>query len=95
MRRRPAALLAVSAVLVTWRWWRSEIVAVPSYPRLPRGRVHGWADEGVGVPARYVDALHRAGAQEALFLPTAWTSDDAAALLQRVDGLLLELREGK
>jgi putative glutamine amidotransferase len=51
--------------------------------------VHGWADDGVGVPARYVDALHRAGAQEALFLPTAWTSTDAAALLGRVDGLLL------
>ena len=45
------------------------LVAVPSYPRLPRGRVQGWADEGVGVPARYVDALHRAGAPEALFLP--------------------------
>jgi putative glutamine amidotransferase len=65
------------------------LVAVPSYPRLPRGRVKGWADEGVGVPARYVDAMHRAGAQEALFLPTAWTPADAAALLQRVDGLLL------
>ena len=65
------------------------LVAVPSYPRLPRGRVHGWADDGVGVPARYIDALHRADAQEALFLPTAWTAADAAALLARVDGLLL------
>jgi len=65
------------------------LVAVPSYPRLPRGRVRGWADDGVGVPARYVDALHRADAQEALFLPTAWTAADAAVLLGRVDGLLL------
>jgi len=65
------------------------LVAVPSYPRLPQGRVRGWADDGVGVPARYVDALHRADAQEALFLPTAWTPADAAVLLGRVDGLLL------
>jgi putative glutamine amidotransferase len=66
------------------------LVAVPSYPRLRRGRVKGWSDDGVGVPARYVDALHRAGAQEALFLPTEWSGPDAAAaLLGRFDGLLL------
>ena len=65
------------------------LIAVPTYPRLARGTVHGWADDGVGVPARYVDALHRAGAQEACFLPGAWDDADAAALLGRVDGLLL------
>ena len=65
------------------------LVGVPAYPRLPRGRVRGWSDDGVGLPARYVDALHRAGGREALFLPEAWSADDAAAFLARVDGLLL------
>ena len=65
------------------------LIAVPAYPRLPRGRVRGWSDDGVGLPARYVDALHRAGGREALFLPEAWSGDDAAAFLGRVDGLLL------
>jgi putative glutamine amidotransferase len=64
------------------------LIAVPMYPRLPAGRVQGWADDGVGLPARYVDAVRRAGAQEALFLPEL--DDDAGAeLLTRVDGLLL------
>ena len=67
------------------------LVAVPSYPRLPRGRVHGWADDGVGVPARYVDALHRAQAQEALFLPTAWTAADAAALPCKLSGTVKDV----
>ena len=65
------------------------LIAVPAYPRLPAGRVTGWSGESVGVPARYVDALHRAGGREALFLPQAWSADDAAELLDRVDGLLL------
>src|SRR6266849_2823068 len=51
------------------------LVAVPTYPRLEPGRVTGWADDGVGLPARYVDALRRAGAPEALFLPEL--DDDA------------------
>lgn len=64
------------------------LIAVPMYPRLGPGRVQGWADDGVGLPARYVDALRRAGAQEALFLPEL--DDDAGdELLHRVDGLLL------
>jgi putative glutamine amidotransferase len=65
------------------------LIAVPTYPRLKQGKVQGWADDGVGLPARYVDALHRAGGQEVCFLPGAWDDDDAAALLRRVDGLLL------
>ncbi len=65
------------------------LIAVPAYPRLPAGRVNGWSGESVGLPARYVDALHRAGAREAVFLPLAWSGDDAADLLDRVDGLLL------
>jgi putative glutamine amidotransferase len=64
------------------------LVAVPMYPRLGPGRVRGWAEEGIGLPARYIDALRRAGAQEALFLPEL--DDDAAGdVLARVDGLLL------
>lgn len=64
------------------------LVAVPVYPRLEPGRVRGWAEDGVGVPARYVDALRRAGAHEALFLPEL--DDDAVGdVLARVDGLLL------
>ena len=64
------------------------LVAVPTYPRLEPGRVTGWADDGVGLPARYVDALRRAGAHEALFLPEldGGSVDD---VLARVDGLLL------
>ena len=65
------------------------LIAVPAYPRLPAGGVTGWSGESVGVPARYIDALHRAGAREALFLPQAWSAGDAAELLDRVDGLLL------
>lgn len=63
------------------------LVAVPMYPRLGPGRVRGWAEEGVGLPVRYVDALRRAGAQEALFLPEL--DGDAGEVLARVDGLLL------
>jgi len=65
------------------------LVAVPTYPRLEAGRVRGWADEGIGLPARYIDALHRAGGQEACFVPEAWTDADSEALVARVDGLLL------
>jgi putative glutamine amidotransferase len=65
------------------------LVAVPTYPRLERGTVRGWADDGVGLPARYLDALHRAGGQEACFLPDARDDAAAASLLSRVDGLML------
>ena len=64
------------------------LVAVPMYPRLGPGRVRGWAEEGVGLPVRYVDALRRAGAQEALFLPEL-DGDEVGEVLARVDGLLL------
>jgi putative glutamine amidotransferase len=68
---------------------RRPLIAVPAYPRLAPGRVTGWSGESVGVPARYVDALHRAGAREALFLPEAWSPEEAGEFLDRVDGLLL------
>jgi putative glutamine amidotransferase len=65
------------------------LVAVPTYPRLEAGRVRGWTDAGIGLPARYIDALHRAGGREACFVPEAWTDTDSEALVARVDGLLL------
>jgi len=67
----------------------APLVAVPAYPRLAPDRVEGWHHGGLGVPLRYVDALHAAGAREAVFEPTPL--DDAAAdeLLGRFDGLLL------
>ena len=49
----------------------------------------GWHDAGVGIPARYVDALRRSGGQEAIVLPTALDEDEAGELLARFDGLLL------
>ncbi len=65
------------------------LIAVPAYPRVPRERLSGWSGDGVALPARYVDALRRAGGQEALFLPAAWDPGEADDLLGRVDGLLL------
>jgi putative glutamine amidotransferase len=64
------------------------LIAVPIYPRLEPGRVRGWSEAGVGLPARYVDALRRAGGLEAMFLPDLG-DDDADEVLDRVDGLLL------
>jgi putative glutamine amidotransferase len=67
----------------------APLIAIPAYPLLKEGRVDGWHDAGVAVPARYVEALHRAGGQEAILLPTPLDAGHAAALLDRVDGLLL------
>jgi putative glutamine amidotransferase len=68
---------------------RIPLVAIPAYPVVKAGRIQGWPDAGVAVPARYVEALRRAGGREAIVLPTAIDDDGAAALLDRVDGLLL------
>ncbi len=65
------------------------LVAIPAYPLLKEGRVDGWHDAGVAVPARYVEALRRAGGQEAILLPAPIDTAGATALLARVDGLLL------
>jgi putative glutamine amidotransferase len=48
-------------------------VAIPGY-RLAGGRVSGWKEDGFGLPARYVDALRRAGARTAV-LPSPDTPD--------------------
>jgi len=65
------------------------LIAVPAYPRLPERHIKPWHDDGVAAPARYVDALRRVDAIEAMFLPVAVDEADAKTLLGRVDGLML------
>lgn len=57
--------------------------------QLDPGRVRGWEGGALAVPAAYVDALRRAGAQEAGLLPVGITEEEAAVLIRRFDGLLL------
>jgi putative glutamine amidotransferase len=58
--------------------------------RFAPGGVSAWPDaEAVAVPAPYLRALHRAGAREAVLLPTPVDEDEAEGLLSRFDGLLL------
>jgi putative glutamine amidotransferase len=64
------------------------LIAVPAYP-VKAGRVEGWVSAGVAAPLPYVEALQRAGAQEAILSPVPIDDADAAAVLTRFDGLLL------
>jgi len=64
------------------------VVAVPAYP-IKAGRVKGWEYPAMGAPARYIEALHRAGARESVLLPVALDDGEADEILDRVDGLLL------
>jgi putative glutamine amidotransferase len=64
------------------------LIAVPAYP-VKAGRVQGWEKPGVAAPTPYVEALQRAGALEAILMPVAIDDTDAAAVLERFDGLLL------
>src|SRR5438876_7039819 len=64
------------------------LIAVPAYP-VKAGRVQGWEKPGVAAPTPYVEALHRAGAREAILMPVAIDDADAAEVLERFDGLLL------
>jgi putative glutamine amidotransferase len=68
---------------------RVPLIAVPAYPLVKAGRIKGWEDAGVAVPARYVAALRRGGGQEAILLPAELDEDEAGELLERFDGLLL------
>jgi putative glutamine amidotransferase len=56
---------------------------------VPSGRIEGWIDAGVAVPQPYVDALKRAGAQEAMLMPEPVAPADAEELLDHFDALLL------
>ncbi len=64
------------------------LIAVPAYP-VKEGRVKGWEKPAVAAPAPYVEALQRAGAQEAILMPVAIDDAGADELLDRFDGLLL------
>jgi putative glutamine amidotransferase len=64
------------------------LIALPAYP-VKAGRVQGWVKPGVAAPAPYVEALQRAGGQEAILMPVAIEDDDAGEVLDRFDGLLL------
>ncbi|MHB8670484.1 MAG: gamma-glutamyl-gamma-aminobutyrate hydrolase family protein [Acidimicrobiales bacterium] len=64
------------------------LIAVPGRPLRP-GTVKGWQHDGFGVPRLYVDALHRAGGQEAGTLPVELDVAEARSRLQAFDGLLL------
>jgi putative glutamine amidotransferase len=66
----------------------APLIALPAYP-IVAGRVDGWADPAVAIQAMYVEALQRAGAQEAVLGPRHLDHGEAAAVLDRFDGLLL------
>lgn len=56
---------------------------------LEPGRVRGWSQGAVAVPLAYVEAIHRAGAEEAILLPVDLDEERAGERLARFDGLLL------
>jgi putative glutamine amidotransferase len=64
------------------------LIAVPAYP-VKAGRVEGWVNAGVAAPLPYIEALQRAGAQEAILSPVAIADAGGAEMLARFDGLLL------
>lgn len=53
------------------------------------GRIHGWRSRAVAVPASYIEALHRAGGQEAILSPVSLDPKEAARALASFGGLLL------
>jgi putative glutamine amidotransferase len=66
----------------------APLVAIPTY-HLGAGRVGNW-EGAYALPEPYVDALRAAGARVALLPPGhPVTAEEAEALLERVDGLLL------
>lgn len=67
----------------------SPLIAVPGRPLAP-GQVKGWhLTHSVAAPDRYIRALHRAGAHEAVLLPVPISLEEATLRLQAFDGLLL------
>jgi putative glutamine amidotransferase len=68
---------------------RRPLVAVPAYA-LAEGRVQDWEYPAMAAPTRYVEALHRAGAREAVLMPVVLDEEgEADELLERFDALLL------
>ena len=66
----------------------APLIALPAYP-MAAGRVDGWADPAVAIQSMYVEALQRAGAQEAVLGPRHLDHAEAVAMLHRFDGLVL------
>jgi putative glutamine amidotransferase len=65
------------------------LIAVPAYA-LAQGRVQDWDYPAMAAPTRYVEALHRAGAREAVLMPVVLDDEgEADELLERFDALLL------
>jgi putative glutamine amidotransferase len=53
------------------------------------GKITGWADEAVAIPARYLHALLRAGGNAAVIMPAPLTEEEADDMLDHFDGVLL------
>ena len=66
----------------------APLIALPVYP-IVAGRVDGWADSAVAIQTIYVDAIQRAGAQEAMLGPRHLDRAEALAVLGHFDGLVL------
>jgi putative glutamine amidotransferase len=56
---------------------------------LDAGKISGWTSPAVGVQVPYIDALHRAGGEEAILLPVELDEEEATRRLSRFDGLLM------
>jgi putative glutamine amidotransferase len=64
------------------------LIAVAGRP-LPAKKIQSWHEDAVAMQTTYVESLHRAGAQEAILAPRPIEREQAAALMERFDGLLL------
>jgi putative glutamine amidotransferase len=64
------------------------LIAVAAQP-LPAGTTSAWREDSVALPAPYVRALHRAGAQEGILAPRPLELEAAREVLARFDGVLL------
>jgi putative glutamine amidotransferase len=64
------------------------LIAIVGRP-MPPGTIKPWQSPVFGAIALYVDAVHRAGADEAVLMPVDISDADAADRMSRFDGLLL------
>ena len=64
------------------------LVAVTGVP-ITAGGVLGWRQGATAVPAAYLQALERAGADSAVLMPSAVDEKEAARRLSRFDGLVV------
>ena len=53
------------------------------------GKIKGWVDEAVAIPARYVHAVRAAGANAAIIMPAPLSEGEADDMLDHFDGILL------